>query len=79
MAFAFSKNHCHTHLRATSPLQLVHFDVWGSSLVPSLFGYKYNICFIDDFSQFTWLYPFTYRDQFFNILKSFHVLVETQL
>ncbi|KAJ0045830.1 hypothetical protein Pint_05247 [Pistacia integerrima] len=51
---ALSKSHRHHHpptqSRATCPLQLVHFDIWGPSPVTSFNNYRYYVCFIDDFS-----------------------------
>ena len=38
-------------------LQLVHVDVWGPSLVLSVEGYRYYICFVDDFIRFPWIFP----------------------
>jgi len=41
---------------STRPLELVHSNVWTSS-VASLSGYKFYVLFVDDYSRFTWLYP----------------------
>jgi hypothetical protein len=37
-------------------LELVHNDLFGSVLVPSLGGTMYYVSFIDDFSRKTWIY-----------------------
>ena len=37
-------------------LQLVHSDVFGPVLVPSLGKFMYYVSFIDDFSRNTWIY-----------------------
>ncbi|KAJ0031730.1 hypothetical protein Pint_13506 [Pistacia integerrima] len=82
-ACALSKSHRHHHpptqSRATRPLQLVHFDIYGLSPVTSFNNYRYYVCFIDDFSQFSWFYPFTSCTQFLDIFISFHKFVENQL
>jgi hypothetical protein len=40
---------------STSPLELVFSDVWG--LASESFGcFKYYVSFIDDYSNFTWIY-----------------------
>jgi hypothetical protein len=39
----------------TSPLELVHSDVWGPA-VSSVGGFKYYVSFLDDFNWFTWIY-----------------------
>jgi hypothetical protein len=41
--------------RASFPLELVHFDVWGPCPVPSKTGFKYLVIFVDDYSRMTWL------------------------
>ena len=40
-------------MSSTSPLQLVHSDVWGPAPVTSTLGYKYYVIFVDDFTRFT--------------------------
>jgi len=40
---------------ATTPLELIHFDVWQSTIISPLF-YLYVIL-VDDFSRFTGTYP----------------------
>jgi hypothetical protein len=37
-------------------LELVHNDVFGPILVPSLGKYMYYVSFIDDFLRNTWIY-----------------------
>ena len=42
--------------RAKGILELVHSDVFGPVLVPSLGRYVYYVSFIDDLSRNTWIY-----------------------
>jgi len=42
--------------RSSSAFDLVHSDIWGTSRVPSIKGFKYFFLFVDDFSRMTWLY-----------------------
>ncbi|KAM0053130.1 putative RNA-directed DNA polymerase [Helianthus debilis subsp. tardiflorus] len=39
--------------RASSPLELVHCDLWGQSPVASVGNFHYYVTFVDDFSRFT--------------------------
>ena len=39
--------------RASTPFELVHYDVWGPCQVISPTGFKYFITFVDDFSSVT--------------------------
>jgi len=42
--------------RMSSPLQLIHYDVWQSPVLGHN-GYKYYVAFSDDNSCITWIYP----------------------
>jgi hypothetical protein len=64
-----------SHRETSSPLDLVHLDVWVAPLVsPS--GFKFYVTFIDDFSRFTWLYPIANKSDVFNSFIQFRLLVE---
>jgi hypothetical protein len=40
---------------STTPLQLIHTDVWGPAL-SSINNSKYYVSFVDDFSRYVWIY-----------------------
>ena len=42
--------------RTKSHFELVHTDIWGSSLTESTLGFRYFVTFIDDYSRCTWLF-----------------------
>ena len=42
--------------RAKGILELVHSDLFGPVLLPSLRGSRYYVSFINDFSRMTWIY-----------------------
>jgi hypothetical protein len=63
---------------STTPLELVHSDLWTSP-VPSISGCKYYIIFVDDFSRYTWLYPLHNKSEAYDTFLKFKTLVETQL
>ena len=46
---------------------LVHSDVWGPAPSPSLSGFSYYVCFIDDYSRYTWLYLMCSHSKVFSI------------
>jgi hypothetical protein len=62
----------------TSPLGLVHSDMWPSPSV-SLGGCHYHVVFIDDFSHYCWLYPLCQNSDVFLSFVKFKSLVENQL
>jgi hypothetical protein len=57
-----------THV-TTSPLELVHSDVWEPA-VSSVGGFKYYVSFLDDFSRFTWIYLLKRK---YDVEKAFHL------
>jgi hypothetical protein len=59
-------------------LQLVHSDVFGLVLVPSLGKSVYYVSFIDDLSRNTWIYFLRNKFEVFDRFKEFKDLVENQ-
>jgi hypothetical protein len=60
-------------------LELVHSDVFGPVLVPSLGLSMYYVSFIDDFSRNTWIYFMRKKSNFFLInSKSLNLLYKTR-
>ena len=58
--------------RASTPFELVHYDVWGPCPVLSPTEFKYFVTFVDDFSCVTRLYLMKSRSKlFFLILMHF--------
>ena len=53
--------------RSSHVLDLIHCDLWGSSLVKSNLNFLYYAIFIDHYSWFTWLYPLKFKSDFFAI------------
>jgi histone deacetylase 1/2 len=63
-----------THV-TTSPLELIHSDVWGPA-VTSVGGFKYYVSFLDDFSRFTWIYLLKRKSDVEQAFYSFQKHVE---
>jgi hypothetical protein len=59
-------------------LELIHNDVFGPILVPSLGKSVYYVSFIDDFSRNTWIYFLRKKSEVFDKFKEFKALVENQ-
>jgi hypothetical protein len=64
--------------RGEGILQLVHSDVFGPVLVPSLGKSVYYVSFIDDFLRNTWIYFLKKKFEVFEKFKEFKALVENQ-
>jgi transposase InsO family protein len=65
-------------MREEGILQLVHNDVFGPVLVPSLGKFVYYVSFIDEFSRNTWIYFLRKKYEVFDMFKEFKALVENQ-
>jgi transposase InsO family protein len=68
----------HSSQVTTTPLELVHSDVWTSPFV-SLGGCRYYVIYIDDFSRFCWVYPLAQKSNVFLSFVKFKALVENQI
>ena len=44
-----------TGIKTKAPLELVHTDLWGPASIPSLYGYRYYISFVDDYNTYCWI------------------------
>lgn len=64
--------------RATCVLDLIHCDLWDPAPVESSDGYRFYVIFVDDFSQFTWLYPLRSKFEFYDRLLQFTIFAQTQ-
>ena len=60
------------------PLDIIHCDLCGPSLVASLSGFRFYVTFINDHSRFTWFYPLRHKSDFFDVFIRFQKLVENQ-
>ena len=65
--------------RASGPLDLIHTDVCGLMSTHARGGFIYFITFIDDFSQFGYLYLLKDKSKAFEKFKEFINEVEKQL
>ena len=63
---------------SVASFDLVHSDIWGPAPVTSLGGFSYYVCFIDDFSRYTWLYLLRHRSNVLSVYRQFSAMVFTQ-
>jgi transposase InsO family protein len=62
--------------RSKGILDIIHFDVCGQMMVPSLGNFVYYVLFINDYSRKTWIYFLKAKDEVFNKFQEFKALVE---
>ena len=69
-----TKNHIYT----TRPLQLIHLDLFGPNRVASLGGKYYAFVIVDDFSRYTWVIFFAYKDEAYNAFTKLCKIIQNE-
>ncbi|WVZ96618.1 hypothetical protein U9M48_042233 [Paspalum notatum var. saurae] len=66
-----------TSSHASHIFDLIHCDLWTSPL-PSIFGYKYYLVVLDDFSHYSWTFPLRSTSEAFSTISHLFAWVFTQ-
>lgn len=67
-----------SHIKTSSPFQLIHVDIWGPYRYPTYNGFRYFLTIVDDFSRATWVHLFSHKTNVFTLLQAFVSYAETQ-
>nr|GEV94242.1 hypothetical protein [Tanacetum cinerariifolium] len=62
----------------TEPLQFLHMDLFGPTLIRNIDHKYYCLVITDDYSRFCWVFFLEHKDKTYTILKDFISLVENQ-
>jgi len=54
---------------------LIHVDVWGPYSLSSIYGHKYFLTIVDDYSIYTWVFPLKQKSEVVKILENFVVFI----
>ncbi|XP_075086203.1 uncharacterized protein LOC142168926 [Nicotiana tabacum] len=65
-----------SHIKSTSPFQLVHLDLWGLYHTMTYNGFRYFLNIVDDFSRVTWTHLLSCKSNAFSIIKAFTNMVQ---
>ena len=65
-----------SEIKTKQPLELIHTNLWGPASVMSMNGYKYYILFVDDYTQYSWIFPLVLKSDALETFKTFKRLVE---
>lgn len=68
-----------TETKTTKPLEVIHTDLWGASPVPSKYGHRYYVSFVDDWSRYTWIYPLVSKSDTFKTFIFFKEMIKKKL
>ena len=60
-------------------LEIIHTDLWGPAPTISNQGFRYYIAFIDDKTNYTWIYGLTQKSQALTTLITFKNQIEKSL
>ena len=66
-------------IRASTPLEIVHIDLWGTARVPSINGARYLLTCYDDFTRKAHPYFLKGKSGAFEAIQQYIALVEHQL
>ena len=69
----------HKAKRASSPLQLIHLDIYGPMNVRARHGGDYFITFIDDFTRFVHVYLISHKSEASDCFIRYTKMVESKL
>ena len=61
-----------------SPFDIVHCDIWGPYIVPTVDGHKYFFTIVDECTRSTWVYLMKSKSDTRSILQSFYAMIKTQ-
>ena len=64
--------------KTTHPFQVGHSNIWGPLHTLSIYDYQYYIHFVDDFTQYTWIYPIKAKFEAHTIFVRFNTFIERQ-
>jgi hypothetical protein len=62
-----------------SKFELLHFDIWGPLVVPSIHGHKYFLKIVDGYSRFVWIILLKNKSVVSTHVQSFITMVETMV
>ncbi|KAJ9567388.1 LOW QUALITY PROTEIN: hypothetical protein OSB04_003354 [Centaurea solstitialis] len=62
----------------SSPLQLLHMDLFGPTNVMSIDKKSYCLVIVDDYSRFTWVYFLRTKDETSGLIKPFVIRMENK-
>ncbi|KAJ9561948.1 hypothetical protein OSB04_007108 [Centaurea solstitialis] len=62
----------------SSPLQLLHMDLFGPTNVMSIGKKSYCLVIVDDYSRFTWVYFLRTMDETSGLIKPFEIRMENK-
>nr|GEY71294.1 hypothetical protein [Tanacetum cinerariifolium] len=62
----------------TSPLHLLHMDLFRPTSVKSITNKYYYLVITDEFTRFSWVFFLTHKNETYRILEEFITLVENQ-
>ena len=62
--------------KATGPLDLICYDLWGPFTITSIDGKCYYVLFFDHFSKYCWIYFVKYKSKVLSVFIKFRHLIE---
>ena len=67
-----------TNKRTSIHFELIHSDIWGSSIIPNVLGTHWFISFIDNCTCMLWMFLLKNKSEVSFIFLIFHNMVKNQ-
>jgi len=60
------------------PLELLHIDLFGPVNIASLYGSKYGLVIVDDYSRWTWVKFLVSKDNAYDVFSNFCTQIQSE-
>jgi len=65
-------------LSTSRPLELLHIDLFGPVNIASLYGSKYGLVIVDDYSRWTWVKFLRSKDNAYDVFSNFCTQIQSE-
>jgi len=60
------------------PLELLHIDLFGQVSTTSIYGSKYGLVIVDDYSRWSWVKCLKSKDDSYDVFSKFYIQVQSE-
>jgi len=62
----------------STPLELLHIDLFGPVSTTSIYGSKYGLIIVDDYSRWTWVKFLRTKDDAYDVFSNFYTQIQSE-
>jgi len=60
------------------PLELLHIDLFGPVSTASIYGSKYGLVIVDDYSRWSWVKFLKSKDDSYDVFSEFYIQIQSE-